>query len=57
MTSDELKDYIARLEAEFSNVATKYRGVRPSWVSTDLALLRDRIDRYKRMLSELEVGQ
>jgi len=54
MNSDELKIYIERLEAELHNVASKYRGVRPSWVSTDLALLRDRIERHKEQLRELE---
>lgn len=44
MTTDEMKDYIARLRDERSQLSLKYQGVRPSWVSCDLAILGERIE-------------
>jgi hypothetical protein len=32
----------------------RYQGVRPSYVSTDLAILEERIERYKAKLAEME---
>jgi|GEM_PF-4939815 len=52
LPQDEIKDCIAAWSAERSNIAIKYQGVRPSWVSTDLAILEERIARYKAMLEE-----
>ena len=54
MTTDEIKDCIARFRAEADNIERKFSGVRPSYVSTDLAILEERIERYKRMLEEAE---
>ena len=44
MTANEMKDYIARLRKERGDLLRKHSGVRPSWVSTDLAILGERID-------------
>ena len=44
MTTNEMKDYIARLREERGDLIRKYQGVRPSWVSTDVAILGERID-------------
>ena len=44
MTANEMKDYIARLRKERGDLLLKYQGVRPSWVSTDVAILGERID-------------
>ena len=48
------RDCIARWRAERDNIERKFSGVRPSYVSTDLAILEERIERYKRMLEETE---
>ena len=54
MTTDEMKDYIARLRDERSQLIRKYQGVRPSWVSCDLAILGERIE---QAVAELEAAQ
>lgn len=54
MTTDEMKDYIARLRDERSQLLRKHQGVRGSWVSTDLALLSERIE---QAVAELEAAQ
>ena len=54
MTTEELKDYIARLRKERGELLRKYQGVRPSWVSTDVAILGERIDRFVAKVKEME---
>lgn len=54
MTTEELKDYIARLRDERSQLLRKHQGVRPSWVSTDVAILGERIE---QAVAELEAVQ
>ena len=51
MTTEELKDYIASLRKERGDLIRKYQGVRPSWVSTDVAILGERIE---QAVAELE---
>ena len=57
MTTDEIKDCIAWWRAERDNIERKFSGVRPSYVSTDLAILEERIERYKAKLAEMEGGK
>lgn len=52
MTTDEIKDCIAAWTKERDNIERKFQGVRPSYVSTDLAIVEERIERYKWMLEE-----
>lgn len=47
MTLETRKEILANLIKEREELAAKYRGVRPSWVSTDLALLNARIDIHR----------
>ena len=54
MTASEIKDCIARWRSEADNIERKFSGVRPSYVITDLAILEERIERYKQMLEEAE---
>ena len=53
VTKGEIKDCIAAWQKERDNIAMKFQGVRPSYVSTDLAILEERINRYKAKLNEL----
>ena len=53
MTKDDIKDCIASWRRQRDELSAKYQGVRPSYVSTDLAILEERIERYKRMLEEM----
>ena len=54
MELDGKKDLLANLIKERSDLMCKYSGVRPSWVSTDLALLGDRIDRLRAEIAVAE---
>ena len=54
MTKDDLKDCIASWRKERDELSAKYQGVRPSYVSTDLAVLEERIERYKAKLADME---
>lgn len=51
---NDLKDCIAAWQRQRDELSTKFQGVRPSYVSTDLAMLRARIERYKAKLAEME---
>ena len=54
MTKDAIKDCIASLRKERDELELRYQGVRPSYVSTDLAILEERIQRYVARVKELE---
>ena len=52
---DEIKDCIASWQRQRDELSAKFsHGVRPSYVSTDLAVLGERISRYRAMLAEME---
>lgn len=54
MNADEIKKDIARLEAKIKALEDRYgSGIRPSWVSADLAIYRQALAGAKRMLSEI----
>ena len=51
---NDLKDAIASWRKQRDELSAKYQGVRPSYVSTDLAILEERIKRYVARVKELE---
>lgn len=54
MTTNELKDYIAREDAALTRLYAEHSGIRPSWVSTEIAILSDRLSRLRADLAEAE---
>lgn len=52
MTKDDMKDYLVSLEKQYDDLDKEFQGVRPSYISTDLALLWERIERYKAMIDD-----
>lgn len=61
MTPQERRDRLTALRRmlevnndQYDSLAARYSGVRPSWVSTDLSLLGQKIWRYKQEIKELE---
>ena len=55
-TREELLDEIADLSKAYAGLIVKYgQGVRPSYVSTDLAILADRISSAKQKLELLDM--
>ena len=53
---NDLKDAIASWRKQRDELSAKYQGVRPSYVSADLAILEERIQRYVARVKELEGG-
>ena len=51
---NDLKDAIASWRKQRDELSARYSGVRPSYVSTDLAILEERIQRYVAQVKELE---
>ena len=51
---EEIKVCIASWQLQRNEMEIRYQGVRPSYVSTDLAILEERIERYKAKLAEME---
>ena len=52
---NDIKDCIASWRRQRDELSAKFsQGVRPSYVSCDLAVLGERIDRYKAKLAEME---
>ena len=49
-----IKDCIASWQLQRDEMEMRHQGVRPSYVSTDLAILEERIERYKAKLTEME---
>ena len=49
-----IKDCIASWMRQRDEMERRFSGVRPSYVSTDLAVLEERISRYRAMLAEME---
>lgn len=55
MNKEELQDYIARLQADSDRLNERYgTGVRPSWLSTDLALNWAGIESAKKKIELLD---
>jgi len=51
---NDLKDCIASWRKQRDEMELRYQGVRPSYVSTDLAILEERIGRYVAQVKEME---
>jgi CCR4-NOT transcriptional regulation complex NOT5 subunit len=51
---NDIKDCIASWRRQHDEMEMRYQGVRPSYVSTDLAILEERIERYRAKLAEME---
>lgn len=49
-----IKDCIASWRRQRDEMEMRYQGVRPSFVSCDLAILEERISRYRAKLAEME---
>lgn len=55
---ETLKRTIASAERDTDNMLQRYgSGVRPSWVSADIAINNTIIARYTKMLAEAEANQ
>lgn len=53
MYIETLKSTIASAERDNDSLIKQYgTGVRPSWVSTDIVMNLDRIEKYKKMLAD-----
>ena len=52
---NDIKDCIASWQRQRDEMEMRYQGVRPSYVSTDLAILEERIERYKAKLVQVAV--
>ena len=50
----DLKRCIASWQKQYDQLVENFSGVRPSYVSTDLAMMWMRIERYKDRLAEME---
>ena len=51
---NDIKDCIASWRRQRDEMEMRYQGVRPSFVSCDLAILGERIDRFVAKLAEME---
>ena len=51
---NDMKDAIASWRKQRDELELRYQGVRPSYVSTDLAILEERIERYVAKVKEME---
>ena len=49
-----IKDCIASWRRQRDEMERRFSGVRPSYISTDLAVLEERIQRYRAKLAEME---
>ena len=52
-----IKDCIASWMRQRDEMERRFSGVRPSYVSTDLAVLEERIQRFRTRLAEMEGGK
>ena len=50
----DIKDCIASWMRQRDAMELRYQGVRPSFVSCDLSVLEERIQRYRAKLTEME---
>lgn len=55
-TKNDLLEYIKWLEADNTSTLAKYgEGVRPSWVSTDLAINNEKIQRSHKLIALIDI--
>ena len=50
----DIRNCIASWERQRDEMEMRYSGVRPSFVSCDLGVLEERIQRYRAILAEME---
>lgn len=53
MTAKDLEEYAARKDREAARLEREYWGVRPGWVSTDIALARYSAAEARRQANEI----
>jgi hypothetical protein len=53
-TISDIKDCIASWMRQRDEMEMRHSGVRLSYISTDLAILEERISRYRAKLAEME---
>lgn len=53
-TAQEFRNFAARHRAEAKRLQEQYPGVRPGWVSTDIAIALHRAESYEAEAAELE---
>ena len=51
---NDIKDCIASWRRQRDEMEMRFSGVRPSYVSCDLAILGERIEHFKAKLAEME---
>lgn len=51
---NDIKDCIASWRLQRDELSARFQGARPSYVSADLAILEERIMRYKAKLADME---
>lgn len=49
-----VQDYLAHKETEYTQLYDQYQGVRPSWVSAELAIMNAEILSLKGQIIEIE---
>jgi hypothetical protein len=54
---NDIKDCIASWMRQRDDMERRFSGVRPSYISTDLAILEERISRYRAILAAMEGKQ
>lgn len=55
-SKNDLLEYIKRLEADNASILARYgKGVRPSWVSTDLAINGEKIQRAQKLIALIDM--
>lgn len=51
---DSVESYLAHKETEYTQLYEKYQGVRPSWVSAELAIINAEIVDLKKQVADLK---
>ena len=49
-----VQDYLAHKETEFTQLHDRYQGVRPSWVSAELAIIGSEIQSLRNEITKIE---
>jgi len=49
-----VQDYLAHKETEYTQLYDQYQGVRPSWVSAELAIIGSEIQSLRNEITKIE---
>jgi len=49
-----VQDYLAHKETEYTQLYDQYQGVRPSWVSAELAIIGSEIQSLRNQITKIE---